>query len=178
MQREDAPCSVAAAGTTAPPPPGAGVVVGQVGRTFRGLKGSHVGAEAGQWLVIHSHSLDGWARVSHPDGRYRLLPPPPFSFHFHQKNEAKPKQLPTLMRPNERRVVATTTTTTTTLNARALMGAGRACFPTRASTSRRCARRPTCCPSSSWAGTADLRRLCPHRGPRHPPSPTDPPSPR
>ncbi|ELR14322.1 RhoGEF domain containing protein [Acanthamoeba castellanii str. Neff] len=74
MQREDASCSVAATGTTAPPPPRAGVVVGQVGRTFRGLKGSHVGAEAGQWLVIHSHSLDGWARVSHPDGRQGLFP--------------------------------------------------------------------------------------------------------
>lgn len=49
-------------------------MVGQVGRTFRGLKGSHVGAEAGQWLVIHSHSLDGWARVSHPDGRQGLFP--------------------------------------------------------------------------------------------------------
>jgi hypothetical protein len=56
-------------------------IVGQVGRTFRGLKGSHVGAEAGQWLVIHSHSLDGWARVSHPDGRY--VPPPPYALSPH-----------------------------------------------------------------------------------------------
>jgi hypothetical protein len=90
------------------------VVVGQVGRTFRGLKGSHVGAEAGQWLVIHSHSLDGWARVSHPDGRYRRSPPPTrissFRFLF-PKNEAKLNSLPT-MRPNELWVVATTLTLT------------------------------------------------------------------
>jgi hypothetical protein len=59
-------------------------IVGQVGRTFRGLKGSHVGAEAGQWLVIHSHSLDGWARVSHPDGRYI---PPPYAHPPPTKNE-------------------------------------------------------------------------------------------